>query len=161
MKKLIVSILTLAVMLRGVAEESAVQEPENLFAGGTATTDGAFYSSASNGKKSQECYFDNNAGTYATFDLKANATVSGYKTRVNVDYTFSGEPVKANVYSIQAASTSLWGTQSRTPKDFSFWGYDKDSETWELLHQKKFTSDWLASELRSFKFINENKSYEL
>lgn len=158
MKKFIAFILALAVMLRGAAEESAVQEPENLFAGGTATTDGAFYSSASNDKKSQECYFDNNAGTYATFDLKANATVSGYKTRVNVDYTFSGEPVKANVYSIQAASGALWGTQSRAPKDFLFWGYDKDSETWELLHQKKFTSDWLASELRSFKFINE-KAY--
>ena len=148
MKKYIAFILTLAVMLRGAAEESAVQEPENLFVGGTATTDGAFNSNASNGKKSQLCYFDNDETTYATFDLKANATVSGYKEKVNVDYTFSGEPVKANVYSIQAASGALWGTQSRAPKDFSFWGYDKDSETWELLHQKKFTSDWLASELR-------------
>lgn len=158
MKKYIAFILTLAVMLRGAAEESAVQEPENLFAGGTATTDGAFYLNASNDKKSQLCYFDNDETTYATFDLKAKATDSGYKEKVNVDYTFSGEPVKANVYSIQAGPSGLYAADSRAPRDFSFWGYDKDSETWEFLHEKKFSSNWSAGELRSFKFINE-KAY--
>ena len=157
MKKLIASILALAVMLRGVAEASTDQEPENLFTGGKATTDGAFYSSASNDKKSQLCYFDNDETTYATFDLKEEGK-SGYKTRVNVDYTFSGEPVKANVYSIQAGPSDLWAANSRAPRDFSFWGYDKDSETWELLHEKKFSSNWSVGELRSFKFINE-KAY--
>ena len=163
MKRLVASMLTLVLMLPAAAEDAAVQEPENLFTGGKATTDGAFYDSASNGKKSQECYFDNDETTFATFNLKANETDSGYKTQVNVDYTFSGEPVKANVYSIQAAQkqvngVGLYAATSRAPKDFSFWGYNNDSETWELLHQKKFTSDWSSLELRSFKFINE-KAY--
>lgn len=161
MKKFIASILALAVMLRGAAEESAVQEPENLFAGGKISLSGngsIFDAATSPSGEGTKNLFDNNSSSYTTVKMSSITA-----PKINIDYTFTGEPVKANAYSIQAAPNALYGALSRVPQKFSFWGYDTEKGEWEKLDplqsDLRSSTGWSLGETRTFKFVNDNKSY--